>query len=259
MTGPARHRWALWLVVATPCAPAFGQNPPALVQSTAKPPTSFGVEIAFRSGHAYNGFIISDRAVVQPVVWVSGDGAEFSVWGNLPLAATSDGARPQILELEASREHKWGHLTIAPAMRMYFYRDPVNIDADRSIEGWLYLKYRVGPLRLFTNHSLDVLTYRGAYYGEAGISSEQHVTPQLEVGGSVGAGWASAKFNATYAGVATSVLDRVMVEGWFTAHLTPHTYISPHVEFSSIVNRAVRAELTHPTYVLVRLATGVEF
>src|SRR5437773_11842028 len=35
---------------------------------------TYGVEIAFRSGHADRGFIINDRPVVQPVMWFSGSG-----------------------------------------------------------------------------------------------------------------------------------------------------------------------------------------
>lgn len=269
MTDPTRHRWrfwvagqariAAWLAFAVRCPPVFGQDGPALAQSSAKPPISFGVEIALRSGHATRGFVISDRPVVQPVAWVSGRVAQFSLWGNFPLAETTDSSRPRILEMELTRAHSWGHLTITPAITMFFYHDPLHLDSDRSMEGWLYLSYDAGPIRLFTNHSLDVLTYRGAYFGEAGIASERHVSRQVEVGGSLGAGWASSRFNAEYADIARSALDRVSVEGWLTAHMTPHSYIGPHVEFSTIVNRSVRAELTRPTFVLIGLTTGVEF
>ena len=217
------------------------------------------MEIAFKTGHADRGFVIDDRPVFQPVAWVSWRAAEFSVWGNLPLAETTDGARPRILELELTRAHQWGNLTIAPAVTMFFYHDALSIDRDRSIVGWLYLSYDAGPFRLFTNHSLDVLTYRGAYFGEAGIESKRHVSRRVKVGGSLSAGWASARFNEDYADIARSALDRVSVEGWLTAHVTPHCYIGPHVEFSTIVNRGVRAELSRPTFVLVGLATGVEF
>ena len=56
-----------------------------------------------------------------------------------------------------------------------------------------------------------------------------------------------------------AALDRISVEGWLTAHASPRCYIGPHVEFSTIVNRSVRAGVTRPTYVLAGVTTGVGF
>jgi len=246
----------MWFLAFLASAPAFAQDTQA---SKPEPRASYGAELAFRSGHADRGFIINDRPVVQPVVWVTRRGVEFSVWGNLPLAETTDGARPQIGELELTREYKWKRFTVAPAVTMYFYHDALNTDNERSVSGWLHLSYHAGPFRLFTHQSLDVLTYRGAYYGEAGLASEGHASDRVELGGSFGAGWASARFNDAYAGVARAGLDRVSAEAWLTLHLTPHYYVTPDFEFSAIVNPGVRAALARPTFFFLRLSTGVEF
>ena len=247
---------ATTLLTLLACTPAFAQDTQTSKQERG---ASYGVELAFRSGHADRGFMINDRPVIQPVVWVTRKGVEFSVWGNLPLAETTDGTRPEIGELELTREYQWKHLTIAPAVTMYFYHDALNTENERSVSGWLRLSYDVGPFRLFTHQSLDVMTYRGAYYGEAGFASEGHASERLELGGSLGAGWASARFNDAYAGVARAGLDRVSVEGWLTVHVTPHYYVAPDFEFSTIINPRVRAELTRPTFFFLRLTTGVEF
>jgi len=252
----------LALLTFVACAPAFAQDTSpvrAISPQARERRTSYGGEIAFGSGHADRGFIVSDRPVVQPVLWLSGSGAELSVWGNFTLGETTDGSRPQIVEVELTREHKWRHVTIGPAIRMFVYHDPLGRSSTRSVAGWLYLSYDAGPLRLFTNHSVDVLTYRGAYFGEAGIESERRVLPSIAVGGSFAAGWTSSRFNEAYADIATSALDRISVEGWLTAYGNSHFYIGPHFEFSAIVDRAVRAQLIRPTYVLVRLTTGAEF
>jgi len=229
----------------------------ARAQDIPQRPT-YGIEIAFRSGHADRGFILNDRPVVQPVMWFSGAGTEFSAWSSFPVAQTTDGARPQIVELELTHEQTWGKLTVGPAVRMYFYHDALNAERDRSLEGWLNLSYDVGPFRLFTRHSVDVLTYKGAYFVDAGIESEHHVSPPLEIGGSLGAGWASARFNDDYAGIAKRALDRVRAATWLTVYRKPF-YVSPHLEFSTIVDPAVRAAVTRPTYLLVRLSLGGEF
>ena len=253
---------AVWLVLAS-CAPVFAQStspkPPEEKRSENERPLSYGVEIELSSGQADRGFVISDRPVIQPVTWVSGRVAAFSVWSNIPLAETTDGSRPQILEMELARAHEWRNLTIEPAIRTFFYRDPSSNYSSRSIEGWLYLSYHLGLFRLFANQSVDVLAYRGAYFGEAGIAFERRVSQRAKVGGSVNTGWASSTFNDAWFGIDKSALNLTGVEGWLTVYLTPHLYIGPHVRFTTTVDRAVRVELAQPTMFFVGLATGVEF
>ena len=251
-------RMALWLVVLVWCAPAIAQD--TSVAPAALRTITYGVETAFRSGHADRGFLISDRSVFQPVVWVSGRGTEFSLWGNLALADATDGSRPEIVEAELNHKYAWKSFSMAPAARMYFYYDRASRSTGRSLEAWLNLSNHLGPFTLFTNHSVDLLDYRGGYFGEAGVESERKVSPSVEIGGSLGGGWANSKFNNYWAGVAKSAFDRVSAEAWITLYAMPHFYIAPHVEFSSIVDRDVRAgDLFTPTYSLFRLTTGVEF
>jgi len=238
--------------------PEATANPPDEKPSKKERPISYGVEFVLGSGHADRGFVISDRPVVQSEAWVSGRFVSFSIWSNYTLAKTSDGSRPRIQEMELSSEHQWRNFTIEPAIRMFFYRDPLNRDSSRSIEGWLYLSYHAGPFRLFTNHSFDVLTYRGAYFGEAGIEFEKRLS-RVKPGGLLSTGWASSRFNDAYAGFDKSALNRISVEGWLKAYVNPHLYIGPQFEFSTIVNRALRAQVAQPTFVFVGLATGVEF
>jgi hypothetical protein len=221
---------------------------------------SYGLETAFRSGHSDRGFLISDRQVLQPVLWASWGRTAGYLWGNVPMAAASDGSRPWIVEAELSQTVEWNGFSITPATRMYFYRDPILYGSSRSLEVWLHLTRDVGVLTLFARQSVDLLDNRGGYSGEAGVASSAHVSPSLELGGSFGAGWANATFNEWWAGVAKPALSRVGVDGWVTVYVTPNVYLTPHVEFSTIVDRDVReGDLYRPTYFLFRLATGVEF
>ena len=245
-------RRPLCLIHLAWCVPSVAQDAPAT--------TSYGIETAFRSGHSDRGFLISDRPVFQPVVWVSWRGTESYVWGSLALDDATDGSRPGILEAELAHKFEWTRVSIRPAARMWFYHDRVSRSHSRSLEAWLNVSTDLGPITLFTSQSVDVLDYRGGYFGEAGIESERNVSPHVEIGGSLGAGWANSTFNDYWAGVAKSAFNRVSAEGWLTLYPNPHFYIVPHVEFSSIVDRDVRAgDLYSPTYFLFRLTAGVEF
>lgn len=248
--------------LVSPCSPAFAQDPPS--QPEEKPSekvrrVSYGVEIGLSSGHTDRGLVISDRPVVQPVTWMSVASTTFSLWSNVTLVDTTDGARPQIVEMELTRAHEWRNLTIEPAVRIFFYRDPVSIDSSRSIEGWLYLTYDVGPFSLVTNHSFDVLTQKGAYFGDVGVLLDRRVSQRIEVGGSFKTGWASSRFNDAYVGVHKSAFNLITAESWLTAYVKPHFYVRSYFQFSNIVDHAVRAKLARPTLFLVGLATGVEF
>ncbi len=192
-------------------------------------------------------------------MWLSAGGTDLSVWGNLTLSETTDGSRPEILEIELTRERQWKRLTIAPAVRVYFYHDPLSPYNTRSIEGWLHVSFDTGPFSLFMTHSLDVETYQGAYFVDAGIKSEHSVSDRLEIGGSLGAGWASARFNDMWVGIGRSALNRVSAEGWVTAHVNARYYIAPHVEFSTLLDPDVRAAALRPAYVRLGLAVGGEF
>ncbi|HEV2670489.1 MAG TPA: hypothetical protein VGU74_05310 [Gemmatimonadales bacterium] len=249
-----RHSWYR----AAAGALAFVASTPAFAQNTPPRGVSYGLELAFSSGHADRGFLISDRPVVQPVSWVGWNGAAFSVWSSVPLTPNTDGTRPHIMELELGREHHWGKFTIEPAARMYFYHEALSRESDRSLEGWLFLSYDVGPFSLFTNQSLDVQTYPGAYFVDAGIESERHVSSPLDIGARLGAGFASARFNDAYAGVPQPALDRIRTDAWLTVS-AKRLYISPRVEYSTIIDPAVRAAVPQPSYVLFRLTLGGEF
>ena len=81
----------------------------------------------------------------------------------------------------------------------------------------------------------------------------------INVEGSFKTGWASSTFNEAWADVDKSALNLVGVDGSLTDHVNRHFYIRPYFEFSTIVDRAVRAGSARPTYFFVGLTTGVEF
>lgn len=237
---------------------AMGHAPRAVAQADST--WSYGVETAVRSGHADRGFLISDRAVFQPVVWASWRRWEGYLWSNIALADATDGTRPEIAEVGLGRVQVWHRTSIAPSVRMYLYQDPVHHDSDHSIEAWLELTRPVGPLTLFTRQSLDLLDDRGGYFGTAGAEASAHPVPSVSFGGSLEVGWGNATFHEYWTGVATSALSHVGAEGWLHLHPAPRVYLGPHLEFSSIIDRRVRAgDLFRPSYVLLGFFTGVEF
>jgi hypothetical protein len=227
--------------------------------STLEQPLSYGLEIDFRSGYADRGILISDRPVVQAVPWLSGPAGRVALWTNFALDETSDNSLPQILEVDLSHEQQWGRLSVVPEIEIYEYRDPVSAYRSRSIESWLYVSYYANPFRIFTNHSVDVAEYRGAYFGEAGIEVNRQVSRTIEIGTSISGGWGSRRFNEEFFGVDRAAFNLVRVEGWLTTYLTRSFYVASHFQVNQSVDRALRAGVARPTMVFVGLVMGVEF
>jgi hypothetical protein len=242
---------------------------PALAQNSAKPPEqktrqedreiAYGVENDFGAGYVWRGLVVSDRPVVQPAAWVSRSGFTFVAWSNLSLRNTTEATRPQVTVLILTHERSWKHLRIEPTIEAFLYRDPVSIEASSSMEGSVKLSFPVGPLRLFTIHSFDVLTYRGAYFGAAGVAYQRHASEKTRLEVSFHTGWASSTFNNAYIGVDKPAFNLIGVESSLTYYVKPYLFLRPHSELSTLVDRQLRLELLEPTFFNLGLAVGVEF
>ena len=129
----------------------------------------------------------------------------------------------------------------------------------RPANSALALSYPVGPISIFTNHSVDVIATPGAYFGDAGLCFETELTGNLGLEASACVGWASARFNDANFGVNRAALNVVCADlalnwspaGWF--------YLRPHAALSVILDRDLRAAVTNPLLVTGGLAIGREF
>ena len=108
------------------------------------------------------------------------------------------------------------------------------------------ISHKAGPVTVYTTHNVDIESFRGAYWGDAGVSKEQ-TWGRWKLEGSLSGGWASSKFNEAYWGSRTSAFNLVAAQSSLTISLPGHVYLRPHFEFSSIVDRQLRAPLSSPT------------
>jgi hypothetical protein len=196
---------------------------------------------------------------MQPSAWISRFGLTFSAWSNLPLTRTSESAHVNATSLTLTYLRDWKKLRVEPTIEIYPNRWHEGADGPNTMEGSLKVSYPVGPLRVFTSHAFDVLAYRGSYFGEAGLGYEGRVTKKAAVAVSIHSGWASSKFNDVYIGLDKRAFNFIGAEGSLTYYLKPHLYFRPHLEFSNIVDRRLREELSTPTVFSGGFAMGVEF
>ncbi|HEX9384094.1 MAG TPA: hypothetical protein VF908_11880 [Gemmatimonadaceae bacterium] len=197
----AETAFVLLLTFLPACSVALAQdssNPLGEKPSEENSKIVYGAESDFTSGSAWRGLVISDRPVVSNAGWISKYGFTFMAANTLALSDTTEGTRPRVTDLILAYKHDWRKLKIEPTLDSYWYHDPLNIGTSTSIEGSIKLSYPAGPIRLFTSHSSDVLSHKGAYFGEAGMKYERNLPERNELGISIDTGWASSTFNQAY-------------------------------------------------------------
>src|SRR5258708_19526826 len=197
----AEIAFALSLTFSPACCVALAQdssNPPGEKPSEEDSKIAYGAESDFTSGSAWRGLVISERPVVSNAGWISKYGFSFIAANTLALSDTTEGTRPRATDLILTYEQDWGKLKIEPTLDSYWYHDPLNVGTSKSMEGSIKLSYPAGPIRLFTSHSFDVLSHKGAYFGEAGMKYERHLREKNELGISIDTGCASSTFNQAY-------------------------------------------------------------
>src|SRR5207247_9983938 len=124
----------------------------------------------------------------------------------------------------------WKKLTIEPTAEYYLNHPPAGAYDPNTMELALKLSYPAGPLRLFTDHAFDAITYRGSYFGQAGLTYEGRLTKRTEVAASFCAGWGSSKFNQVNIGLGNRAFHFVASDGSLTYSQEPPPSFPAHVE-----------------------------
>ncbi len=232
---------------------------------------SFGAELDGNSRYVWRGLALSDGPVLQPSAWVSLAGFTLTPFANFAfreddapaglneLDFTLDYSRDIRLEArDASREAgDESNLTVNPSFSVYLY--PNQVDAPPTGELALALSYPVGPVSVFTDHSVDLIATPGAYFGDAGLSFETEPIPSLTAEASAYAGWGSARFNDANLDVNRAALDVAGADLALTWSVCGLFYLRPHAGLSVLLDRELRAAVPNPLLITGGLALGRDF
>lgn len=200
---------------------------------------TWGAESDFNYRYLWQGIAYSSGPVMQPEVWVSSRGLTLTIWGNEVL--NNEARRGKLTEYSVGLGYSrtWSGWTVEPS-----YERWVNVPADadngpNTGVAILRISHAAGPVSFFTTQNVDIQSYRGAYWGDAGVSWEKPVD-RFTLASSASVGWASAGFNAAYFGPAENALDLVSADFSATLPIRTHFYMRPHFEFSRIADAQLR-------------------
>lgn len=237
---------------------AVAQDAPATASNEGEKSAaiSWGYESDCNPRYVWRGLAFSQGAVLQTSAWMTAKGTTYAVWTNRNLE-TVDGRRVNEIDHSLSWEGSWHKAKLEPMLQVWTY--PGQIDSPSTAEADLKLSWPVGGLELFTSHGIDVYQYRGAYFGDLGLSLQKETSKHSEIESCVSLGWGSSKFNETYIGPGKNALNLAAFEVRYTYTNRSGTYFCPHLSVSSILDRELRRAVSDPSLVIFGMSIGREF
>jgi hypothetical protein len=218
--------------------PAIAASLAALGTTEACAQISGSVEPDFNSRYVWRGFAYSQGAVLQENISLTAKGFTLTGWGNLVLTQ-----EPQQGEINST------------AVGLQYMREVSGFRLEPTLEYWnlpipslhdpgtgeisLNISHAAGPVRVFLLQVADVVHFRGAYYGETGLSHNLR-WKRFNTRSNLRIGWANASFLRVYANVDQASFLQTGGDISSTVLLTRHLYIRPHAEWTYLVDGKVR-------------------
>jgi hypothetical protein len=159
---------------------------------------SFGTSLDLYSRYVWRGIALSDGAVVQPSVWCATGPLTFSLWSNFVL--THEPNQGQFNELDYTLQYQRSLGSIDLSTGIYYFQFINQVDVPATLETDLTVTYTFPYIELSLANSVDLLEYRGAYFGQLGLGRSEEIG-EAALYQEFLLGWSSAKFNLPNLGV----------------------------------------------------------
>lgn len=220
-----------------------------------KRPARFEAEVDFSSRYVWRGIANSSGSVMQPSInFLVRPDLSVNYWGNCNLNTESGVRRCNESNLTITYSREWNKITFEPSVQSYLYPD--NPDTAEAI---LAVTYPLKSTEVFTRHAFDLVSFRGSYFGEAGIGWQKEFGRRLELSASVSAGWGNSRFNDAYLGLATSTFSVVSANVAVSWRVAGNLHICPHMNLSSLVDRKLRHTVNEPDLRWAGVTVGFGF
>ena len=224
--------------------------------ASAQSPTA-GADVDVVSRYVWRGVPYSDGAAVQPSVWASAYALTFSLWSNLVVADRIDRGRFNHVFVSATYRTGAHRFRIEPGVQAYHTKAFGEVAAVTTAEGVVRISTGAGAFRIFTNHSVDLHAYRGAYIGDAGMAHLRAIGARAEIGTQFAVSWATARYNRAFIGLRQSAVNYASLGGHVAIRLDDRWSLRPHAEWQPVIDTAVRRALRTNVFFTAGLAVSL--
>src|ERR1700674_2064448 len=113
------------------CAHLAAQDLPQHVQDRG---FTTGGGADFNTVYMWRGIVLDNRAAVQPSLWVSGHGLNFTAWSSVALASRPGDQRLGAIDLTLTYTGTWKKLTVEPTLEAYQHPGSEQIGGQKTME-----------------------------------------------------------------------------------------------------------------------------
>ncbi len=193
-----------------------------------------GVESDTRSRYVFRGVPYSQGPVKQTITWLNIKNFDIYSLGTVVLGHEPKQGRFTEIDVGLSYTREWRRFRWTQGLDCYYYRGKnAPAPAPPTCEVSTRFRYSFGTLSLFTEQMVDTRSYRGAYYGEAGVFHEHALSRRTALHSSLRLGWSNAKFNRSYAGLPGTAFNLIGIDVSVTHTFDGHFYLKPHMELAA--------------------------
>ena len=218
-----------------------------------------GADVDVVSRYVWRGVPYSEGPTVQPSMWTSVGPLTFSFWSNLVVADRIERGQFNHLFVMATYSAQIAGVTVEPSIQAYHTNAVGEVDAVDTAEAVVRLSAPTGPFEIFTDHTVDLHTYRGAYIGDAGIGHQRQLGARYQLATELLVSWSTARYNEGFVGVSTSGLNYASLSGRLAIRLDDHWSLRPHAEWQPILDANLRRAMGSNAFLTAGLMVSASF
>lgn len=230
----------------------------------------FGADAAVSYRDYVQGIGLTEGMVAKPTLWLGVWNFGLSSAADIVLA---DAEVTGLTEISTSLYyvHSGWRFSVYPGFNLYVFPSRTDYEDDElPLTGELYcgIAYRIADVgyyrpaifTAYTEHSVDLISAPGAYWGLLRMHYYQEILPpSLALGAYVGSEWATGAYNNHYFNVEGFSFN--LVSAQVSLDWTPwwFVYIESAVDFTYIIDSDLRSQIDDAALVSPSLTVGAYF
>ncbi|MDI6739216.1 MAG: hypothetical protein QME74_02510 [Candidatus Edwardsbacteria bacterium] len=214
-----------------------------------------GSELSVQSRYLWRGIALSPGRVIQPTAWLGKGNATVTLWANCDIGSAA--ANPGMNEIDVTVDYQMlpGPVAVKHSFNYYYLRcNPGQSSGEVIIE----ISKEIGIAAISFRSSVDVLTYRGSYFGELELTVGESIGDRVELEQCLGLGAGSSAFNQVNLGCYTSAVNLLKAELSATYRPNQRLYVKPAYSWQRIIDRNLRDAAPQSQFHKLSLSIGIE-
>lgn len=199
--------------------------------------TLLNAETDICSRYYYKGVALSSGPVLQPGFSLSAGNLTAGVWGSL---GRNDG-RPFTLcetDIYASYEFSLSSITFNNKLAAYLYPEAEGYpDTGEYI---LLCSVSNQGITAFSEVSIDLIAYRGAFVVTHGAAYSRSLFPGAELESTLSVSWAGSRYNGVNYGVEKTAMNCAQADLGLIYSMQGGVYLNPHFHYFFTIDKELR-------------------